>query len=225
MLLYLPLRQITLFTMRLIASLSFGLLFVMMTFLTACQSSESTAATNDDSAENTTVSNNSGLHIVYINADSLQAGYVSLREELSRLEENYNTAEANHEQRVRSLQREVQSLQNQIQRGELSQNRIGQEQQRIAAREQEIVQQQQLALNSIQEDQLRLQAQFASEVEEILEDLKAQNNYDFVFNIGAGTGLLMADEGYDITELVLDRLNADSSADEDAETETVPTEE
>ncbi|MEM7573315.1 MAG: OmpH family outer membrane protein [Bacteroidota bacterium] len=198
--------------MRLIASLSFGLLLVMMTFLTSCQSSESTAATNNDSAENATASSNSGLHIVYINADSLQSGYVSLREDLSRLEENYNTAEANHEQRVRSLQREVQSLQNQIQRGELSQNRIGQEQQRIAAREQEIMQQQQLALNSIQEDQLRLQAQFANEVEDILEDLKAENNYDFVFNIGAGTGLLMANEGYDITELVLERLNAAAPA-------------
>ena len=197
--------------MRLIANLSFGLLLFALTFTTACQSSESSASSDNNEAETTTSSNNSsGLHIVYINADSLQSGYVSLREELSRLEENYNAAEANHESRVRSLQREVQSLQNQVQRGELSQNRIAQEQQRIAAREQEILQQQQISLNSIQEDQLRLNAQFASEVEAILEVLKAENNYDFVFNIGAGTGLLMADEGYDITELVLERLNNQS---------------
>ena len=121
--------------------LAFGL--SLLTF--ACQSESANASDTTDSNSEVSTDNNqtttSGLHIVYINSDSLQSGYTALRTELEALEDNYNTAEANHESRVRSLQREVESLQNQVQRGELSQNRIAQEQERIARREQEIMQQ------------------------------------------------------------------------------------
>lgn len=177
----------------------------------SCQNNDTANKDDSSTADNTEATNqssdNSGLHIVYIDADSLQRGYTALRTELEQLEENFNTAEANHQSRVRSLQREVESLQNQVQRGELSQNRIAQEQERIARREQEILQQQQLSINAIQQEQLQLNAQFTAEIEAILEDLKAENNYDFVFNIGGGTGLLLANDAYDITETVLELLN------------------
>ncbi|MEO0788607.1 MAG: OmpH family outer membrane protein [Bacteroidota bacterium] len=190
----------------------------------SCQDSGSTANEPSSSSENSAETSNgntsnSGLHIVYIDADSLQRGYTALRNELQQLEENYNAAEANHQSRVRSLQREVESLQNQVQRGELSQNRIAQEQERIARREQEILQQQQLSLNSIQQEQLQLNAQFTAEIETILEELKEANGYDFVFNIGGGTGLLLANDAYDITETVLEMLNNKEEGDGEEEGE------
>lgn len=170
-----------------------------------CQAQENNpAATTEASPEATSA----GLNIVFVQVDSLQAGYTAVAEELQRLEENFLKAQDNHNKRQAAFAREVQKVQNQVQQGLLAPNKIQAEQQRLGRREQEIAQQQQIALNSIQEDQMKLQAAFAERVEVILEELKEENNYDFIFNQGGGSGLLMSNEAYDITSLVLERLNA-----------------
>lgn len=173
-----------------------------------CQAQENNSGTTTAA---TSEPANSGLNIVFVQVDSLQSGYTAVADELKRLEENFLKAQENHNNRQASFAREVQRVQNQVQQGLLAPNKIQAEQQRLARREQEIAQQQQIALNSIQEDQLKLQAAFAERVEAILKDLKAENNYDFIFNQGGGSGLLMSNEAYDITNLVLERLNAEDS--------------
>ena len=148
-----------------------------------------------------------GLRIVFVKVDSLQAGYTVVADELSRLEENFTQAEQNHNQRVNDFQEEVQRLQNQVQQGLLAPNKIQAEQQRMARKEQEIMQQRDVALASIQEDQLRIQQQFSERVKEVLEELQAENNYDFILNQGQNSAVLITNDAYDITPLVLERLN------------------
>jgi Skp family chaperone for outer membrane proteins len=171
-----------------------------------CQAQENNPG---GTTEATTEAAKSGLSIVYVQVDSLQAGYTAVADELKRLEENFLKAQENHNKRQAAFAREVQKVQNQVQQGLLAPNQVQAEQQRLGRREQEIAQQQQMALNSIQEDQLKLQAAFAQRVEAILKELKEENNYDFVFNQGGGSGLLMSNEAYDITNLVLERLNTE----------------
>lgn len=148
-----------------------------------------------------------GLNIVFVKVDSLQAGYTLVADELSRLEANYTEAEKNHKSRVAEFQQEVQQVQNQVQQGLLAPNKIQAEQQRMARKEQEIVQQRDLALASIQEDQLRIQQQFNDRVKEVLEALQAENQYDYILNQGQNSAVLITNDAYDITPLVLERLN------------------
>ena len=165
---------------------------------TVADANSSTAAARADRA---------GLSIVFVKVDSLQAGYTVVADELGRLEENFTQAEQNHNQRVNDFQQEVQRLQNQVQQGLLAPNKIQAEQQRMARKEQEIMQQRDVALASIQEDQLRIQQQFSERVKEVLEELQAENNYDFILNQGQNSAVLITNDAYDITPLVLDRLN------------------
>ena len=148
-----------------------------------------------------------GLNIVFVKVDSLQAGYTLVADELGRLEENYTQAEQNHQKRVGDFQKEVQRLQNQMQQGLLAPNKVQAEQQRMAGREQEIVQQRDMALASIQEDQLRIQQQFSERVKDVLEQLQTENGYDFILNQGQNSAVLITNDAYDITNLVLERLN------------------
>ena len=148
-----------------------------------------------------------GLSIVFVKVDSLQAGYTAVADELSRLEENFNKAEENHGKRVAEFQQEVQGLQNQVQQGLLAPNKIQAEQQRMARKEQEIMQQRDLSLASIQEDQLRIQQEFSTRVKEVLEVLQEENGYDFILNQGQNSAVLITNDVYDITPLVLERLN------------------
>ena len=149
-----------------------------------------------------------GLSIVFIQTDSLQTGYTVVADELARLEENFTQAQANHQKRVEELQREVGRLQNQVQQGLLAPNKIQSEQQRIGRKEQEIMQQRDIALGSIQEDQIALQQQFSERLKVVLEELRDENGYDYILNQGPGSGVLITNDAYDITPLVLERLNA-----------------
>ncbi len=153
-------------------------------------------------------SGGSGLNIVFVKVDSLQAGYTVVAEELGRLETNYNEAEKNHQNRVAAFQQEVQTLQNQAQQGLLAPNKMQAEQQRLAQKEQEIMQQQQLALQSIQQNQLEIQQRFSVRVKEVLEKIQEENHYDYILNQGQNSAVLITNDAYDITEMVLERLNA-----------------
>lgn len=196
------------------------LIFVSL-LLSGCGQKVADNATPSIDGEAST-SSNSGMHIVHIKSDSLQTGYTALAVELARLEENINKAQENLTKEGNALQREVQTLQNKAQQGLLSPNQIQSEQQRIARKEQDILQRREVAMGSIQQEQMELQNRFAEKVREILTKLKEEKGYDYILNQGPGTAVLIADDAHDITSLVLERLNAAEAVLEEKETGKTP---
>jgi Skp family chaperone for outer membrane proteins len=172
----------------------------------SCQPQETAA---DANASTTAAAAASGPSIVYVRLDSLQVGYKALAEEVARLESNVQKAQDNIQSEMASLQREVQQLQNKAQQGLMTPNKIQSEQQRIGQKEQRIMQQREVAMASIQEDQMRLQQQFGERLKDILEAMKEENGYDFILNEGGGGGLLIGNDAFDITDDVLKRLNTE----------------
>jgi Skp family chaperone for outer membrane proteins len=146
--------------------------------------------------------------IVFVRLDSLQNGYTELATELERLQGNAQAADQNIQKQMAGLQSEMELIQNKIQRGEMTQKMIQNEQQRLGGKEQQIMQQRDIALASIQEDQMKLQQQFGERVKNILEEIQEEKGYDYILNEGGGGGVLVARDSYDITPEVLKRLNA-----------------
>lgn len=171
--------------------------------MTGCQPQGGATTTTD-----TTTASASGPSIVFVRLDSLQTGYTELATELERLQGNVTAAEENIQAEMVKLQQDAQRVQNKVQRGEMTPNMIQKEQQRLGLAEQKIAQQRDLAMNSIQQDQIRLQQQFGDRVKEILEAIQAEKGYDFILNEGGGSGVLVANDAFDITPEVLTRLNA-----------------
>lgn len=184
--------------------LRFSLPFIFLLVLAACNNNGTTST----ATENNTTEGRSGLHIVHVKSDSLQTGYTALAKELARLEENITKAQENLAKEGNALQAEINRLQNKAQQGLLSPNQIQSEQQRIARKEQDIMQKREIAMASIQQEQIALQTKFAERVKAILEELQAEKGYDYILNQGAGSGVLITNDTYDITDLVLQRLNA-----------------
>ena len=189
-----------------------SLVLLGLTFF-GCEKSEP-ATTPAAGREEVRATGTSGLRIVFVKVDSLQAGYTAVATELERLEDNFMKAQENHAKRVQALETEVKGLQNQMQQGLLAPNKIQAEQQRIARKEQEILQQRDVAISSIQEDQLRIQQNFSERVKAVLEELQDENGYDFILNQGQNSAVLITNDAYDITDLVLARLNTEAEADE-----------
>ncbi|OAV44329.1 OmpH family outer membrane protein [Lewinella sp. 4G2] len=199
---------------RFVSTLLPAVLFVTLATLTSCQPQENAAS----ASTTTDAASHQGLNLVFIRLDSLQNGYTALATELDRLETNANAAQENIQKEVVALENEVRKLQNQAQQGLLTPNKIKSEQQRIAQKEQQIMQQRDIALGSIQEDQMRLQTEFGIKVKDILRELRDEKGYDMIFNEGGGSGLLMGADAMDITPLVLERLNAmEDTTEADAE--------
>lgn len=181
--------------------------FILLTALTfvGCQAQEG----NTTSATSSSVAAaDDGPKIVFVRLDSLQTGYTELATELERLQGNAQAADENIQKEMASLKNEMQRIQNKIQRGEMTPKMIQNEQQRLGGKEQKIMQQRDIALASIQEDQMRLQQQFGERVKNILEEIQEEKGYDYILNEGGGGGVLVARDSYDITAEVLKRLNA-----------------
>lgn len=187
--------------------ISHAFIFIFALTLAACQQQAETGTAAGTSAAATA----DGPKIVFVRLDSLQNGYTELAAELTRLQDNAQAADENIQKEMAKLQNEMQRIQNKIQRGEMTPKMIQNEQQRLGAKEQKIVQQRDIALASIQEDQMRLQQQFGERVKNILEELQEEKGYDYILNEGGGGGVLVARDTYDITDEVLRRLNASGS--------------
>jgi len=179
------------------------LLLAALTFV-GCQAQEGGAS----SATASSTAVEESPKIVFVRLDSLQNGYTELATELERLQGNAIAADENIQKEMAALQNEMQRIQNKIQRGEMTPKMIQNEQQRLGAKEQKIMQQRDIAMASIQEDQMRLQQQFGERVKNILEAIQEEKGYDYILNEGGGGGVLVARDSYDITDEVLLRLNA-----------------
>ncbi len=191
------------------------LLLLFLSYFMSCEPKGNTSSSQGEATTNT----NASLSVVFIQSDSLQTGYTALATELGRLEENFNKAQENLGRDANALQREVNSLQTKAQQGLLSPNQIQAEQQRLAKKEQELMQRRDVAMGSIQEEQMQLQAAFTTKVQAVLEEIKAEKGYDFILNKSAGSGVLVANDALDITPMVLARLNALPSSQDTSKTE------
>ncbi len=185
--------------------ISYVFVLLTATALVGCQGQGGDATTTTNNTSSAVADD--GPKIVFVRLDSLQSGYTELAAELERLQDNAKAADENIQKEMGRLESEMKRIQNKIQRGEMTPKMIQNEQQRLGAKEQKIVQQRDMALASIQEDQMRLQQQFGERVKNILEALQEEKGYDYILNEGGGGGVLVARDTYDITNEVLKRLN------------------
>ncbi len=179
---------------------------VAMMVAVGCQAPQqnvAVASTNGESVE---------LSVAYINTDSLILNYdyaKKISEELLSKEES-SRAELNQKGRV--FQQEVAEFQRKVQNnGFLSVDRAQKEQERLAKKEQELAELQQ----KLSEDLMRQQQTFNMELRDTLTmflESWAKDKYKLILSNNMGDNVLYSAPGVDVTNEVVEILNARYSA-------------
>lgn len=146
--------------------------------------------------------------VVYVNGDSLLKKYTAFQDELNALEARSKSMESTLASRGRSLQQELISAEQKAQSGQMAPAQIQKEQQRLMQKQQSLVAQQESMSKQLLDERQKLQENLEKRVKELLTAIRKEKGYDFILNYGPGTGVLMVNDSLDITEVVLERLNA-----------------
>jgi len=149
---------------------------------------------------------NGGLRIAYIKADSIFLNYdlaQDLHDDFTKKQEAYMVEYSTKRQ---AFEKEVIAFQERVERGGfLTEQRAIQERDRLLGREQEIMQLDQNLSNRLADLQAANNQQLLDSLMNYIEILNAQKKYDYIFNAG---DILIGNDAYNFTAEVLSALNA-----------------
>lgn len=190
---------------------SLGAVAITCTVLfAACNRSPKKADTAAKANTEQTTEKNGGLKLAYVNGDTLNANYIFLKEQKAAFEKKQNAYESEMQQKEKALQSEAMAFQKKIQagtmtqsEGEATQKRLGQQQQALEQRHQTITAQ-------LMKEQTEIQDEFQRRLDAFLEKFNQEKKYDFIFTYSkAGGQILYANKALDITQEVLEAMNAE----------------
>ena len=147
--------------------------------------------------------------VAYINTDSLLANYYlydELNEELKAKQASY---ERDLQKRKQSLQTSMKNFQDNVQRGVLTQAQIENAQVKLAKEEQDLYALGQQYAQEIQATEYDMQKRMIDSVVAIAKRNNATIKADYILGYTYGGGIIYATDKYDITDMLIKKLNAD----------------
>jgi outer membrane protein len=200
---FLPLRKIIPMKANISLALN-AILLIAVIYLFTQQSGTATG----ESPATAAASTDETLDIVYIDADSLLNNYQDFRKKQEDLAARQQTASQGLNQRMQALEKEFRQVQAKVQQGLLAPNQIAAEEQRLGQKQQELLAEQEQLSATLGAEQQQLAADFQDKLRNLMDSLQEARGYDFILQYGQGSSLLGARDGFDITNEVLNILNA-----------------
>lgn len=157
------------------------------------------------------VTTEQGLHIVYVNADTLLNQYGLFQEKQKAISERGKTADASLKAQARALEREIMMLNEKASKGTMTPKDLQAEEQRLTAKQQQLMADQDRISKELMEESSKINDELQSEIQGVLRIIQAQYGYDFVLSYGSGSPVLAVNDSLEITQDVLDRLNKPGS--------------
>lgn len=149
------------------------------------------------------------MPIAYLNVDSLLVNYVFAQDASERLMKKQEDARLKLNTKARTLQNEMADFQRKLENNAfLSRERAEKEQQRLLKKQQELQELEAQLTEDIMLENQKLNMQLADTLTNFLEEYNADGRYHVILSNSAKDNVLMAAEQYDITDEVIDALNA-----------------
>lgn len=162
----------------------------------SAQQSEAEAIANTDF---------SNLRIAYINYDSLVVRYDYHKELKEKLEKEAKALETELARRSKIFQEDVAILQQRA--NELSEERLQSAQMELQQKQQELMMYRDQQTQRLAEQEQELTSLLRDDLDDVLKQIRAEYKLDIIFSYDSRSDLLAADEGLNVTESVLNRLN------------------
>ena len=161
------------------------------------------------SAETATLDPTEVIPVAYLNVDSLLTNYTFAQEASDQLMSKQEDARVKMNTKLRTFQNEVADFQRKLENNAfLSRERAEKEQQRLAKKEQELQELEAKLTQDIMMENQKLNLQLADSLNNFLKEFNADGRFHIILSNTAKDNVLMANEQYDITEEVINGLNA-----------------
>jgi outer membrane protein len=149
------------------------------------------------------------MPIAYLNVDSLLVNYLFAQEASEKLMKKQEDARLKLNTKARTLQNEMADFQRKLENNAfLSRERAEKEQQRLLKKQQELQELEAKLTEDIMIENQKLNMQLADTLTNFLESYNADGRYHVILSNSAKDNVLMAAEGYNITNEVVGALNA-----------------
>lgn len=161
------------------------------------------------SAETAALDPTEVIPVAYLNVDSLLTNYTFALEASDKLMSKQEDARVKMNTKLRTFQNEVADFQRKLENNAfLSRERAEKEQQRLAKKEQELQELEAKLTQDIMMENQKLNLQLTDSLNNFLKEFNADGRFHIILSNTAKDNVLMANEQYDITEEVINGLNA-----------------
>jgi Skp family chaperone for outer membrane proteins len=190
-----------------------GLFSLALTILISCESK--TPPSPIVAAEGIAAASGVGHKIGYVNIDTLYEKYTWFKDQKAALTAKVGAAQKTLQQKEETFMRKVQAFQEKAQGGNVPPIELEKEQNRLAAEEQELQKQQARMSQNLEEESIQANEQLLATLELKLKEIRTQIGYDYILGYQRGNPtILLANEDLDVTQKVLELLNANTSTEE-----------
>ena len=119
---------------------------------------------------------------------------------------------------ARVFQQEVQAYQTEM--NSMSESQRKEKEQELMQKQQMLQQQQQMQSNRLREQSNVVMDSIVKKIKDYVKDYGKDNGYTYIFGSNESANIMYAEEGLDITQDVLKKMNEDYGGSEEVETET-----
>ncbi len=161
---------------------------------------------SDALVENLENQEKSGVRIAYIDTDSLVEQYDYHLELRTKLEKKAKALEVDLAEKSQVFQENVQLLEQQA--ASMSQEQLQAAQMDLQQSQQRLISYRDEKAQELAEEEQQLNLLIKEDMDDILDDIREEFGLDFILSYDPSSILLDANEDYNITEMVAERLNA-----------------
>ncbi len=148
-----------------------------------------------------------GVKIAYINNDTLTENYELVKEARRMLEDKKNRMEREIKAEQAALENEYRVWEKDVKEAKLSELYLRKAQEELMKKEQALYRKSQEYTELLAQEEIDRNKVFIDSVLNYLDRFNEVNNYDFILNYASGATLLLANDTFDITNVVLQGLN------------------
>ncbi len=159
-----------------------------------------------DATATATADNTPDLALAYINSDTLLARYRYYEEVSDKLEKKKKKLQQEYARRAEGLQKQFEDYQRTATNMTIGQARAVEED--LTRKRQNLLQYQETITQELMKEEAAITQELYDKVASYLKIYGEENNLQIVFTYSAGSSLIYANEGLDITNPVIEGLNA-----------------
>jgi len=147
------------------------------------------------------------MTIAFINSDSLMSQYLLFQDLKDEIEKETLRLSNDIQQREQSLRNQFMSYQKKVESGNISYDDARKTEENLGRQQQSLIELSEKYTSQIAEKEYFMSKQILDSITEMIVVMKKEYDFDYVLGYTQGAGILYADPKYDITAIVVQKLN------------------